>query len=246
MTWEASEGDRSLTGCEAELVREALAVMVDRVSENLDYRDVHPRWDFGVALFDELTPTEQVSVIQQVAAHLLTRTPQTLELTAVNEAAAYAIFRTIATEIEIEIDVENLPGLGEYGPVVEEDEPKWQVHWRSQVLQAYRACNPQRAIGPRNDQELEDGEAWTLPTADCSEFDQWESLVESLADRVLWDRDFEIADSFLDTEPAKAAAMKQALGVDDGYYTDVAPELRREQIQPMLDSVRAITHRKPR
>jgi hypothetical protein len=67
-----------------------------------------------------------------------------------------------------------------------------------------------------------------------------------LADRILWDRDFEMAASFLDAPPEKSAAMKQMLGISTEYFSDVPNDVQPKDVAQMLSEIRKITHQKPR
>lgn len=236
MTWQTPDGERWLMDAEAHLVRETLAYMVDQISENIRFGDDECLWDFDVELFAQLTSTQQLVVLKGVAEHLLTETDQTLELTAINEAAVYTIFRTLAIQIEIEVDTERDKEAGD----------PWRCNWRSMTLDAYREC-----CADDDEEEMfaddEPERSLTTPQSEQScNVEQWESLTESLADRILWDRDFEMAGNFLDTEPAKAAVLKQMMGIESDYYSSAAPDLRTEEVQDMLRSVRQLTHKKPR
>lgn len=235
MTWQTSEGDRWLSGAEATLVRETLAFMVDHIGFNIDDGDEERLCYFEVELFDELTATQQLVIAKSVAEHLLTKTTKTLELTSINEAAVYAIFRTLATQIEIEVDTENDK---------REDDP-WRCYWRRLTMNAFNECFPYDADdGYEGDGP--DDPLVTPKSITSVNVPQWDSLTESLADRILWDRDFEMAGSFLDDDPAKAALMKQIMGISTDYYSDIAPDLKTDQVQTMLRDVRQLTHRKPR
>ena len=86
----------------------------------------------------------------------------------------------------------------------------------------------------------------TPQSEQSSNLSQWQSLTESLADRILWDRDFEMAGSFLDEEPAKAAVLKQMMGIETDYYSSIAPDPNPDEVQLILKSVRQLTHQKPR
>lgn len=223
--WHTPEGDRRLTGAESELVRQSLATLADRLSTNLDYGDGEDRiWDFGVTMFDELAADQQLVVIRQVAEHLLRETPDTLELTAVNEAATYAIFANVGIEIEIEVDMAKNPD----GLDLE------RTYWRQLVLSAYAEANSDAEGSSVSDEES------SLLPPDSDVVADWQCLIESLADRVLWDRDFEMGDIFLDTDPAKASTMKQALGIKTDYYTAIAEEARERDTATLLESVRKI------
>ena len=186
-----------------------------------------------VALFDELTQTQQLIVTKTVAEHLLTDTKQTLELTAINEATVYTVFRNLAVQIEVEIDTEV------------DMEEEWKFFWRRLTLRAYRECffDEDADVFENDDPE----EPWVTPQSEASrKLEQWDSLVESLADRILWDRDFKMAASFLDTEPAEASVLKQMLGIENDYYSSIAPDPTPDQVDGLLREVREITHRKPR
>ncbi len=238
MTWHTSEGDRVLAGAEAELVRDALGVMVDKVSDNVRYDVQDLQWDFGVPGFDGLTPTQQVTLVNIVATNLLTQTPEMPELTATNEAAVYAVFRMLATEIEIEIDTEE-------DREVDADGTNWKTYWRSRTLAAFREC-----FGDELDDEFsnDDSESEWMPPQDATSANlaQWDWIVESLADRILWDRDFEMAGEFLDTEPATAGLMRQMLGIEDDYYSEAAADVGNDHAEQLLQQTRSITHRRPR
>jgi hypothetical protein len=235
MTWQTSEGDRWLTGAEATLVRETLALMIDQISDNIEDGDEERLWDFGVELFDELTGTQQLVIAKTVAEHLLVKTTRTLELTSINEATVYAVFRTLTAQIEIEVDTENDKS---------ESDP-WRCYWRRLTLNAFKECFPHDEADGFEGDDPED--PWMTPQSEASSnVPQWDSLTESLADRILWDRDFEMAGSFLDDDPAQAAVMKQMMGISADYYSDVAPDLKTDQVQAMLRDVRQLTHRKPR
>ncbi len=123
MTWQTPDGDRVLCGAEGELVRDVLAVTVDQIAENLHHDQ--RLFTFGAAAFDAVTSTEQLAVVKDIAEHLLTKTSQSLELTSRNEAAVYAIFRTLLTQIEIEIDVQRTDRFDG-----DDDVPEWQVYSR--------------------------------------------------------------------------------------------------------------------
>ena len=97
MTWHTPAGERHLTSREGHSFWEALASTVDQIADNVRHGDRERLWEFDVALFDDATPTQQVGVIDEVARHLLLPTPEPLDLSAVNEAAVYAVFRNCLT-----------------------------------------------------------------------------------------------------------------------------------------------------
>jgi hypothetical protein len=96
-----------------------------------------------------------------------------------------------------------------------------------------------------------DNEVWNalcaeLPEATCREIRRWEGLVDSLADAILWDRDFEMAESFLDVDPGVSHHRRRLLGIDDDYFTTVAPDPRPGEVCELISKTRGIVRSKPR
>ncbi len=267
MTWQTLDGDRVLNGAEAELVRVSLGCMIDRLQDRVaDPKNLEGdwRWDFDVPLFDQLTTSEQLAVLRQITEHLFTPTAETLAPSAVIEAGVYAIFQTLRQFIEEEIDQQRL-GLDED----ELDQDDWYSDrtpsLRMRTLTAYHECFSDEDFGDDEgicdedgfddadgfgEEDLADvdlGFAGSEKlTAYSQDMDQWNDVIESLADQILCDRDFEMADDFLDLDPPLATAMKDSLGIRTDYYSDVAADVRAEQIEETITAIRKITHPKPR
>jgi hypothetical protein len=94
---------------------------------------------------------------------------------------------------------------------IEIDEPaedRESPSWRELVLAAGR----ERGIEDLLDPESED-------------LDNWEILVECLADAVLWDQDWKATDDHLDADPKAGRMVKSLLGIDE----DTAPPYRPTQ-----------------
>ncbi len=209
--WHTSEGDRLLEAAEARLFKAGVTGLVERVK-------AETRVDGGgysIALFDELTWSQRLAVLESVATHLLTKTGHMPELTAVNEAAIGAVFDHISFEIDMEI----------------EDFPSRTV-WRQLVLDACHECfgDVSQENDESDDEELSEEDADYLPeSANSDRPDLWHPLVQSLADRILWDRDYELMGEFLDEPPEKAAMLRQIMGIGDGYFAAAAVDLHSDQ-----------------
>lgn len=230
MTWHTEDGDRVLAGAEANAVKESIAVMLDDLSycraNSLDVLS-----DYGVELFDELAWEQRLATLEKISRYLFTHTAETLELTAVNEAAVGAVFENIVQQIELEIDRE-----------LEEQDKSDRYFWRSLVIEAILETS--RSKDEAN-AECEENN-FEVPNLDSTELDQWRWFVEVLADRILWDRDFEMGHVLVDCPPENSVMLKQILGIDDNYYTAIADDPRSDEVDRMLDSIRAITSKKPR
>jgi hypothetical protein len=201
--WHTSTGDRTLLGSEAALLKAGITGVVELIKEeSAGYAD---QWEFGIDLFDGLHWSQRLVLLEQVAKYLLTDTPATLDLNAANESAIGAIFQHLCEQIDWEIDCEFEPDIGE----------NQKFHWRKLILMA---CEE------RFGKESEDDE-FELPTWNCRQSSEWHSWIESLADEILWDRDYEMDADFLDTPPEKAAFLKSVMGVDDDYFSTAAPDV---------------------
>ncbi|PAY20857.1 hypothetical protein CKO51_03690 [Rhodopirellula sp. SM50] len=232
MTWHTPFGDRYLVGEEAELVRDSLATMVQELASCRETEE--EPWEYGVTLFDELTWQQQLAVLDLLATNLLQETDQTLELSGINEAAVAAVYQNIIQQIELEIELH---------PVSPEE---FRCRWRQAALDAFLE-NEDDDVLLREErlQEADQKSVFDLEV-DSLEVDRWSWLVEVLADRVLWDRDFEMVNVMIDAPPERAAAMRAALGIHSGYYTAIAPDPTDRQVDSLFESLEQLTRAKPR
>lgn len=199
--WHTSSGDRTLAGAEALLVKAAITGVAEQImEESSEYFD---QWEYGVYRFDELTLSQRLQLLEQVATYLLTPTSETLDLTGVSEAAVAAIFEYVLVEVDWEIDNDENP----------------TTRWRSLILAAYAECFDDDGGDSEDD--------YQVPEATSIERDDWELLVECLADNILWDRDFEM-EEFLDASPEVSAMLKDHMGIDEDYYSAPAPDTSSE------------------
>lgn len=60
---------------------------------------------------------------------------------------------------------------------------------------------------------------------------QWGGMVEDVADRILWDRDFENEAHFLDMPPELAATGQANLGIQRDYYSTPVPFASAEVVR---------------
>ncbi len=219
--WHSSRGDRTLRGDEAALVGTAIDTMIDAllIHVDVDFVDeVIPDCDSGIAVFDRLTVCQRIGLLHEVAEHLLTDTAVAMPLSALAEATVAAIFVEIRDQTAIEIDL--------FG-----DSPEQDPFWRAMVLAAYRAT-PQVSLV-------------NLPRVQSRDLNAWEDLIDILAGAILWDRDFEMADSFLDIDPGVSHQRRKLLGIDDDYFTSVAPDPKPEQAFELVSKTRDIVRARP-
>ncbi|WP_218933635.1 hypothetical protein [Rubripirellula lacrimiformis] len=225
--WHTSRGDRVLRGDEGALVGTSIDTMIDALLVHVDVDDADelvPDCDSGIAVFDQLTVCQRIGLLHDVAEHLLMETSAAMPLTALAEATVAAIFVEARDQTAIEIDLFGDTENIQWGSEV--------TYWRSLVLNAYRStplvC-------------LDD-----LPAVDSCDLSRWEDLIDILAGAILWDRDFEMAESFLDIDPNVSQQRRKLLGIDDDYFTSVAPDPRPEEAFGLVSRTREIVRPKPR
>jgi hypothetical protein len=96
--------------------------------------------------------------------------------------------------------------------------------WRELVLAACR----ERGI-----EELLDPES--------NDLDEWEVLIDCLADAVFWDEDWREADEHLDADPEASRAVKKLLGIDQDYYIAIPPDPTDEEMNRVWATLRELT-----
>ena len=229
--WHTSQGDRTLIGDEAMLVRSSIESMINHLLIYIDAEseaegvesDPPVDCESGVALYDALAIPQRIALLHDVATHLLTDTEEVLPLSAELEACVAAIFGEIRDQVAIEIHFPALvDGIS-------------STHWRALVRSAYQSV----FAG-----SLEDDEE--VPVPESGDLYRWEYLVESLCDAILWDRDFELADSFLDDDPGVSHHRRQLLGIDDDYFIRITPDPRLEEVYQLVWRTHEIIRAKPR
>jgi hypothetical protein len=219
--WQTPEGTRILRDLEAALARRGLETACDLIELGIEADDP---WKFGIAQFDSLTPGQQLALLADVARALLYTRVRPPIKTATNEAGVYAIFRSLETAVQFEID-----GV--------------QCHDKStrQLICEFLATK-----GSINGKEAfnEDDDAEVDPTPECDDISEWEFQIDCIADRILWDRDWESDDLMVDTSPEKAQLLKMHMGIDEHYYTSIAPDPK--DLNEVRQTLRRLTREKPK
>lgn len=81
-----------------------------------------------------------------------------------------------------------------------------------------------------------------MPNLHCENDGKWRDVIEELLDEILWDRDHELEDIFLDMPPDDSRAARAAAGVSGPYFRTIALEPSAEQLRRMeqrLSRIRA-------
>lgn len=119
--WPTNDGTRTLDNAEAKLVSRAIRVMVDIRAKHL--REQTMPESYGIDWFDQWDVEQQLWLLEQIAAFLLTIRPPPSPA-AIWEATIDAVFAEVLTQIELELDESGLPC----------DQPSW----RQLTIDAFR------------------------------------------------------------------------------------------------------------
>lgn len=212
--WRTPDGNRVLTSFEADAARLGLQTAVELIELGIDAGDP---WEFDVAQFDILTPEQQLWLLADVGRALFYKSVRCPNHTAINESAVYVIFRALLISVEFEIDDVN----------PDRTETRCTI---CEYLSQYDADD--------------DEEELRVISPDCCNVEQWEFEIECMADRILWDRDFELENLFVDSSPEKAGFLKSHMGISDDYFTAIASD--PGDLGPVKRTLRRITRQKPR
>jgi len=59
---------------------------------------------------------------------------------------------------------------------------------------------------------------------DWNDWSEWDNILDGYEDRFLWDSDFDDTE-IVDLPPDRADSVRQMMGISDGYYSSVPPDL---------------------
>jgi|GEM_PF-357762 len=247
--WPTSEGDRTLRGSEAVLLAAAidtlLGPLVDYLGndEECDQESVAAVLQTGVAVFDALPIAQRIAALHHAAEHLLSDKPFPGDcLSAADDATVAAIYSEVRDQVEIEIDLskdplddEGFAGSAELTADSESDARASNcpplLNWRRLVHSA--CCEVLDEEGPW-------AEVTSLAELAELDIDEWELWIDCLASAILWDRDFEFADTFMDADPDAARRRRAALGISDDYFVRPAPDPSPREIGRLINQTRRL------
>ncbi len=238
--WHTSRGDRTLFGDEAALICRAIDEMVSALVMHVhdDFEESASDCDSGIAIFDSCTPSQRIALLHQVASFLINETKHALPLNALVDATVAAIFAEIRDQVAIEIGF----GVQRNQSAADEADAVSSVglSWREMVLAVHLDCFDQK-------HELEefDADGW-VPDVDCDQLPLWEVLIHDLSELILWDRDFEMAESFLDLDPSVSGHRRRLLGIDEHYFIVVPNDPDSATVFEMVQQTRQLVKSKPR
>ena len=218
--WNTQDGIRKLVGKERRLFSAAARSLFHRLGE---LADIEVDWNSGSPAFDSIPIENRRWLLLLVAEALLGDEPDP-SLGAWNEGAVLAVFNHLKEEVQFEID---------YQPEGALDEP---AYMRSRVHDAWMEHIDKTEMAEYGEEE---GPHQPL---DSTDFDEWDSKIEFLADQILFDRDCE-DETVMDLNPAIAEMCKQQLGIHEDYYVSIPPLLKgsdRKRLKSFLGALKLV------
>jgi hypothetical protein len=106
---------------------------------------------------------------------------------------------------------------------IEIDMPELKSDWRKLLVAA------------RKEMEAEE-----IPDPTCEDYDEWDIEVNELANAILWDRDYEDGDIYMDHPPEKTEWLKYMAMIPENYYTSIADDLTDEEAQVKIEELRKL------
>lgn len=104
--WHTPQGVRVLRGPEAHLFKTGVLLLQEQIEDSLDSAEYDLNIPTGVSTFDMLEPEEKYIAIAAVARGLLSSKAQAETTVPWHQAAIYAIYRTLKTNVQVEIGME--------------------------------------------------------------------------------------------------------------------------------------------
>jgi hypothetical protein len=86
-----------------------------------------------------------------------------------------------------------------------------------------------------------EAEVEPLPAEKEEAEEEWHYVIEELADRLLWDRDFETGELLWDVPPDEAKAIRDTLRISDGYFSTLPPEPTLGEVEEARGVIERLT-----
>jgi len=215
MAWHTPRGKFVMRGAEWAMFRHGLASLVDQVELARQSDGAH-KVRTGVGIFDRLEPSQQLALLALVGKALSTKSTPDPPLTAYTEGAVAAVYRQLVIDVRKEIK-----GSRKLGTALRE----MVRETCRELAAAYDAEN--------DNDDPEGGEPWGgepwieryPPQANSRDAERWEGVImDTLAEGILWDADYDMADEFLDDDPDSADAKRRLLAIDEDYFAAPPPD----------------------
>ena len=107
--------------------------------------------------------------------------------------------------------------------IFEIDVPDVRSNWREKVVAARQEAGGEE-----------------IPLSNCDDLEEWGIEVDSLAEAILWDADYDDEELFIDQGPEKAKVLRTLAGISNNYYLAIADDLNEKEIETELKKLRGV------
>lgn len=232
MVWRTQLGERVLEGVEAEFYLEALHSAVDDLELSEDV-EVEPEWRTGDRIFDTANFNQKVVLLHTCLEALLNPEIPAPTLTNVMEAAAYAPFVYVKQRVYEEVEADGVE-------VFDENEEDIRYCFRLLVWKPFEALVFPRWLTDESEMDEIEPEAHDEEASfnhRSTNFDLWDEAIEELADRIFFDRDWQISFTHPQVLDGIEKTLGDKVGIAEDYMTTRLPRVSDEEAAIALKAI---------
>lgn len=228
MTWRTNLGERVLQGVEAEVYLTAVQHSIEYLQDSRDFDEIEVKT--GDHIFDSASINQKIVLLHTCLTALLNpANPPGSEATAappltnVTEAAAYYPFAFLKLRVEDEI----MMGKEEWSDD-EDEEIKYfyrRLIWKA--FEQYLLPGWQAGI-----EEFGANEELDNFNDRSDNLDLWQTVIDELADRIFWDRDWQIKARDVESP----TDLDESLGLEE-YFTNYIPLVSSKQVAAVVAEI---------
>ena len=234
MTWDTQLGLRVLKGAEAEFYLATLQDAVDYLQE-MEEHDMSSDVLTGDRIFDSASFNQKIVLLHQCLSALLDPEIPPPQLTNLLEAAAFFPFAFLELRVMDEAEEETI--LIRNGEAVD-SEDAFLYQYRKLVWNAYDALILSKQQKPDEDSDVGDNELSSLGWRSTNARD-WKDAIEDLADRIFYDRDWQVTAQHPQLLDGLEEDFSQQTGISENYITNRLPKVSTEQVAAALSAIQA-------
>lgn len=236
MVWRTHIGDRILEGVEAEVYLHATQAAVDRLF-SLESLNDELDWGTGNRLFEKASFAQKIYLVHTCLSALLSPDIPAPILTHVLEAAAYFPLAFLRAAVEEEITFSEQGGWYE-GPAKDVEyfhrEMLWKVYEKL-ICPSYDALEEDSEDEDLEDEDFVDVyEGFTLHTVNIN---PWETIIESLMERIFWDRDWRISTQLPELLDGIEESFAETTGLTEDYLSNRLPKVTEKEAMSLLRNI---------
>lgn len=222
MTWNTNFGKRVLEGAEAKFYLHILQSAVEFSQEAVEFDNVEVIT--GDRIFDSASFEQRVVLWHRCLEALLKPEVPVPPLTNVLEAAAYFPFAWLTQRVEDEIAFANC---------VEEDGDPF--YWRRLIWETLNALGMLKVL----EAEFEEEEDILPIKVKCEDSLEWDNCIDELADRIFWDRDWQVTYNHPQLLDGIEKEFANQTGISEDYVQNRLPKVTQAEADAALQKILA-------